>query len=80
MAPEDKFCKGRNAIQKKCGCEDVSVEMNFLERIWPTMEAFEELAFDLDQDTSSIVKRRKAKRKNNASGCSFLGKNGLVPN
>lgn len=74
MAPEDKFCKGRNEIQKKCVCEDVSVEMNFLERNWPTREAFEGLAFDLDQDTSSIVKRRKAKRKNNTSGSSFLGK------
>lgn len=51
--------------------EGASGEMSFLERHWATGEAFGEFAFDLDQDTSSIVIRRETGRKSNASGWPF---------
>lgn len=59
--------------------EGVSGEMNFLESICATMEAFGELAFDLDPDTSSIVIGKKSTRKNSTAGRWFSWENGLVP-
>ena len=42
--------------------------MNFLERIWATMAALGQLAFDLDQDTLSTAMKRKCEKKHNAAG------------